>query len=191
MVGIAAVVQAPSEETRLVPHPPMGVLMRLGPNTVSQIAGWDRETLAVCHAGGVARADLRIPSRRARVGRSGAGRPPPAGRMSNRARVAVPVTVVIPARDAAATIASTLDSVLGQTAGTPQVIVIDDGSSDDTAALAKAAGPTVILVEAAGRGRSGAEPRGRLRGDTLPVVLRCGRQMAAGSTGARPRESAC
>lgn len=50
VVGIAAVVQSPGAATRLVPHSSMGVLRRLGPNTVSQIAGWSRETLAVCTA---------------------------------------------------------------------------------------------------------------------------------------------
>lgn len=48
VVGVAAVVQRPGEDTRLVPHPSMGVLRRLGPNTVTQIAGWSGETLAVC-----------------------------------------------------------------------------------------------------------------------------------------------
>jgi glycosyltransferase involved in cell wall biosynthesis len=45
------------------------------------------------------------------------------------------VTVVIPAYNAAATIGSTLASVTAQTHGNLEIIVVDDGSSDQTAAL--------------------------------------------------------
>ena len=48
VVGVAAVEQAPGETTRLDPATAMSVLRRLGPNTVAQIPGWTRETLAVC-----------------------------------------------------------------------------------------------------------------------------------------------
>jgi glycosyltransferase involved in cell wall biosynthesis len=45
------------------------------------------------------------------------------------------VSVVIPAFNAAAFIAQALDSVLGQTLGSLEVIVIDDGSVDETSAI--------------------------------------------------------
>jgi glycosyltransferase involved in cell wall biosynthesis len=47
----------------------------------------------------------------------------------------LPVSVVIPARDRAATLPACLASVLGQTRPAAEVIVVDDGSQDDTAAV--------------------------------------------------------
>jgi len=58
-------------------------------------------------------------------------------------RGAARVSVLIPARDEAVHIAACLGTVLGQP-GVAEVLVLDDGSSDDTAALAAAAGATVI-----------------------------------------------
>lgn len=49
-----------------------------------------------------------------------------------------PITVVIPAFNAAATIERALSSVVEQTAAPCEVIVVDDGSTDDTGALARA-----------------------------------------------------
>ncbi|KQT35291.1 hypothetical protein ASG29_04115 [Sphingomonas sp. Leaf412] len=49
-----------------------------------------------------------------------------------------PVTVIVPAFDAAATIGETLASVCAQTHAALQVLVVDDGSRDDTAAIARA-----------------------------------------------------
>lgn len=54
------------------------------------------------------------------------------------------VTVVVPAYRAAATIADTVASLIGQTVGTPRIVVVDDGSDDGTAAVAQAAGAEVI-----------------------------------------------
>jgi peptidoglycan/xylan/chitin deacetylase (PgdA/CDA1 family)/SAM-dependent methyltransferase len=45
------------------------------------------------------------------------------------------ISIVIPARNAAATLAQTLDSVLAQTEGDWEAIVVDDGSTDETAAI--------------------------------------------------------
>jgi len=45
------------------------------------------------------------------------------------------VSVIIPAYNAAATIAATVASALGQTYGDLEVIVVDDGSTDSTAAI--------------------------------------------------------
>jgi len=48
-----------------------------------------------------------------------------------------PVTVVIPARDAARHLAAAIESVLAQTLASTEVIVVDDGSSDDTVSIAE------------------------------------------------------
>jgi len=57
------------------------------------------------------------------------------------------VSVVVPARDAAATIGTTLEALASQDLAEPyEVIVVDDGSRDDTAAIAeRSAGPVRVL----------------------------------------------
>ncbi len=54
------------------------------------------------------------------------------------------ISVVIPAYNAAAFIGDTIDSALRQTLAPLEVIVIDDGSRDDTAAVAERHGARVI-----------------------------------------------
>jgi glycosyltransferase involved in cell wall biosynthesis len=61
-------------------------------------------------------------------------------------------TVVIPARNAEATIVPTLRSVLAQTLPAERVIVVDDGSVDRTAALARTVGDCVEVITGAGEG---------------------------------------
>lgn len=56
----------------------------------------------------------------------------------------VPVSVVIPAYNEATRIGAALASVRAQTVAPLEVLVIDDGSADDTAAIAEAAGARVI-----------------------------------------------
>lgn len=51
---------------------------------------------------------------------------------------AVAVSVVVPAHQAAATLAETLDSLLAQTAADWEAVVVDDGSTDATGAIAAA-----------------------------------------------------
>jgi peptidoglycan/xylan/chitin deacetylase (PgdA/CDA1 family) len=50
------------------------------------------------------------------------------------------LSVVIPAHNAAGTLATTLDSLLAQTRGDWQAVIVDDGSTDDTRAVAQAYG---------------------------------------------------
>ncbi len=56
----------------------------------------------------------------------------------------LPISVVIPAYNASAYLAEALESVRGQTAQPTEVIVVDDGSTDATAAIARAGGATVL-----------------------------------------------
>ena len=57
------------------------------------------------------------------------------------------VSVVIPARNEAATVGGIVRSVLGLGARVREVVVVDDGSTDDTAAVARAAGAEVVPSE--------------------------------------------
>jgi glycosyltransferase involved in cell wall biosynthesis len=60
------------------------------------------------------------------------------------------IAVVIPARDAADTIGLTLAAVAAQTHAPAEVVVVDDGSRDDTVAIAERAGVRVLRQAAAG-----------------------------------------
>ena len=73
------------------------------------------------------------------------------------------VSFLIPAYNEAKTIGEVLDRIaaLGLDA---QVIVVDDGSTDDTAAIAEAKGATVIRQREPGQGRR--DPRGDRRSPT-------------------------
>ncbi len=53
------------------------------------------------------------------------------------------VSVIIPAFNAQSSIAKTLDSILAQTYRSLEIIVVDDGSTDDTAAIVKGYGERV------------------------------------------------
>lgn len=55
-------------------------------------------------------------------------------------------SVIIAAHNAAATLARALDSVLTQTYAAYEVIVVDDGSIDETAEVARAMGPAVTVI---------------------------------------------
>jgi glycosyltransferase involved in cell wall biosynthesis len=76
------------------------------------------------------------------------------------------VTVVIPAYNAEAYIGKALGSALGQTYEPLEIIVVDDGSSDDTSGIVRRAGSRVRLLRqenlgsGAARNRALAEARG-------------------------------
>lgn len=69
------------------------------------------------------------------------------------------VGVVVPAYNAGRFLADTLRSVMAQTRPADRVVVVDDGSSDDTAAVA-AQFPDVILVRQTNSGVAAARNRG-------------------------------
>jgi len=62
------------------------------------------------------------------------------------------IGVAIPAYNAAAWLAETLESVLAQTAPAVDVVVVDDGSTDETASIAQRYAPVVRLLRQENRG---------------------------------------
>jgi len=73
---------------------------------------------------------------------------------TERAGEAEPLTVsvVIPAYNAAATVTAAIESVLAQTRPPDEIVVVDDGSKDDTSAVVERFGPAVRLVRQANAG---------------------------------------
>lgn len=72
--------------------------------------------------------------------------------MSDPLGKSVPVSVVIPADNAARTLPETLASIDAQTVSPDEVIVVDDGSSDETPAIAERYGARVAREEHGRRG---------------------------------------
>ncbi|ESY67781.1 glycosyl transferase family 2 [Mesorhizobium sp. LNHC232B00] len=68
--------------------------------------------------------------------------------------------VVIPAFNAAATIGAALDSVLAQTVKAEAIIVVDDGSTDDTVAVIEAMNLPVAVLRQENAGPGSATTRG-------------------------------
>lgn len=71
-----------------------------------------------------------------------------------------PYGVIIPAYNAARTIAETIGSILGQTVPPADVLVIDDGSTDDTVAVASALGSNVRVITQPNQGPGAATYHG-------------------------------
>lgn len=82
------------------------------------------------------------------------------------------ISVVIPAYNAADTIKETLDSVGSQTRLADEVIVVDDGSTDDTAAVVSADYPDIKLVQTKNSGAAAALNKGisRCQGDLIAFL---------------------
>lgn len=70
------------------------------------------------------------------------------------------VSVIIPAYNAAATIAGTVDSVLAQTFQDFEIICVDDGSTDATLAIVQQYGSRVRLIEQPNSGPAAARNNG-------------------------------
>ena len=70
----------------------------------------------------------------------------------------VPISVVVPAHNAERYLAATIESIRAQTVNVVEIIVVDDGSTDNTVAVARRAG--VIVLEQSNAGVSVARNRG-------------------------------
>ena len=70
------------------------------------------------------------------------------------------VSVVIPAYNAGKYISRAIDSVLSQTLKADEIIVVDDGSNDDTAEVVEGYGEQIILIRQKNSGASAARNRG-------------------------------
>jgi glycosyltransferase involved in cell wall biosynthesis len=70
------------------------------------------------------------------------------------------VSVVIPARDAAGTLGATLAGLAAQSRPPDEVIVVDDGSSDSTVAIAEASPVVTTVVRGRGAGPGAARNAG-------------------------------
>ena len=104
------------------------------------------------------------------------------------------ISVVIPARDEAARIGPCLDGLAGDP-DVLEVIVVDDGSTDDTAAVAAARGARVVTagaapdgvgrqaLGAAARARGGARRHRRVRGRRHAPAPRVGGRGRGGAAG--------
>jgi glycosyltransferase involved in cell wall biosynthesis len=81
-------------------------------------------------------------------------------------------TVIIPAFNSAQFIAQTLDSVLAQSYPALEILVVDDGSTDDTAQIVRSFGGNVILIQQSHNGVSAARNLGILnaRGNTVAFL---------------------
>ncbi len=70
------------------------------------------------------------------------------------------ISCIIPAHNAERFLQEALDSVLAQTYRPIEVVVVDDGSSDGTADVARSAGDSVVYIHQANAGASAARIRG-------------------------------
>jgi glycosyltransferase involved in cell wall biosynthesis len=76
--------------------------------------------------------------------------------------------VIVPAYNGSRVIRRAIESALLQK-GVGRIIVVDDGSTDDSAAIARSYGPTVTVITQTNRGVGGARNTG-VRASTAPLV---------------------
>lgn len=79
------------------------------------------------------------------------------------------ISIIVPCYNAEKFLRATLESALGQTRPPMEIIVIDDGSTDGSAAIAESFGPPVRVIRQANQGESVARNRGiaEAQGDYL------------------------
>jgi biofilm PGA synthesis N-glycosyltransferase PgaC len=69
----------------------------------------------------------------------------------------LPVTIIVPAYNEAGSIADTIRSLQAQTRAVAEILVTDDGSTDDTAAIARACGARVVVPPTGTGSKAGAQ----------------------------------
>ena len=79
---------------------------------------------------------------------------------AQESRIAPRLAVIVPAFNAAATIGACLAAIRAQTRKPDEIIVIDDGSTDDTGALARRVGVRLLVNSAAAKGPAYARNEG-------------------------------
>lgn len=77
------------------------------------------------------------------------------------------IAVVIPVHNQARYLGEALDSVARQTVAPAEIVVVDDGSTDDSGAVARARGVRTLTVE---RGGAGAARRAGATSTTAPLI---------------------
>jgi glycosyltransferase involved in cell wall biosynthesis len=82
------------------------------------------------------------------------------------------ISVIVPAHQATLYLAECLESILAQTRMPDEVIVVDDGSTDDTAAIASGFGPLVRVISTPHAGTAAARNTG-IAAATGNVVALC------------------
>jgi len=84
----------------------------------------------------------------------------------------VKISVAIPAHNATKTIRATLDSVLGQTVTPHEILVMDDGSTDETVSMLRSYEPRVTVLSQPNAGTAGARNAlvRRARGDVIAFL---------------------
>jgi glycosyltransferase involved in cell wall biosynthesis len=82
------------------------------------------------------------------------------------------VSVVIPCYNAGRWLREAIDSCLAQTYSTLEIIVVDDGSTDDSLSIARSYGRDVVIMTGLNKGESGARNKGfsRARGEFIQFM---------------------
>lgn len=80
------------------------------------------------------------------------------------------IDVIVPVFNAATYLAEAIDSVLAQTHRVARVIVVDDGSTDDSAAIAEAFGPPVEVIRLDGNHGAARARNAGLAASDAPLV---------------------
>jgi glycosyltransferase involved in cell wall biosynthesis len=82
------------------------------------------------------------------------------------------ISVIIPVYNGAPYLAEAIESVLTQTQPPAEIIVVDDGSTDDSAKIARTYGPPIRCLQQAKSGQSAARNRGieQAAGDLLAFL---------------------
>tara|TARA_R110002049_G_scaffold2750_10_gene22455 strand:+ start:102905 stop:103891 length:987 start_codon:yes stop_codon:yes gene_type:complete len=90
----------------------------------------------------------------------------------NRSLESASVSVVIPCFNASRFLSETIQSALDQTHSPLEVIVVDDGSTDNSATIADSFGPSVRVIRQSNQGESVARNRGidEARGDWIAFL---------------------